>query len=492
MSKRTRINQRKRPVVVQQAAPTKAIVINHAVQAEALRVTAKEVPQIKQYIPPKSVVPAEKLQSALAMDSTDYAYVNTCYGGQHFQGYPYLAMLAQRPEFRKMSETIAREMTRAWIDVICTGGEDKSERIQQIEAALVKYKVQDCFRKMAEYDGLYGRGQIYIDVKTPNNIVARDDNEELKTALIIDKAKIKQGSLIGFTPIEPVWTYPGAYNADKPLDPNYYRPTLWYVMGQTVHASRLLTFISREVPDILKAAYNFGGLSLSQMAEPYVDNWIRTRNSIGDMVHSFSISCFSTNMSGTLSGEANTGIFQRIDLFNRIRDNRGAMVLDKESEEFFQVNTPLSGLHELQAQAQEQMASVSSIPLVFLLGITPQGLNASSEGEILVFETTIHAMQELIFSAHLKTVIDIIQLNEFGEIDPDITFKFNPLREQTPKEQAENRKADADADVVLVGAGIITPDESRARLAADPDSPYHGLELNGDIPEDDDMDDDNA
>ncbi|WP_163505183.1 anti-CBASS protein Acb1 family protein, partial [Escherichia coli] len=75
-----------------------------------------------------------------------------------------------------------------------------------------------------------------------------------------------------------------------PLAADYYKPQSWYVMGKEVHASRFLSFVSRPVPDVLKAAYNFGGLSLSQIAEPYVDNWIRTRDSVGDMVHSYSTS----------------------------------------------------------------------------------------------------------------------------------------------------------------------------------------------------------
>jgi hypothetical protein len=48
-------------------------------------------------------------------------------------------------------------------------------------------------------------------------------------------------------------------------------------MSREVHRSRLLTFIGRELPDILKPAYAFGGLSMSQMLKPYVDNRLRSR-----------------------------------------------------------------------------------------------------------------------------------------------------------------------------------------------------------------------
>ncbi|MGC9868528.1 anti-CBASS protein Acb1 family protein, partial [Escherichia coli] len=105
---------------------------------------------------------------------------------------------------------------------------------------------------------------------------------------------------------------------------------------------------------------------------------------------------------------------------------RGLLMLDKTNEEFFQFNTPLSGLDTLQAQAQEHMFFVSAIPSVKFAGLSPTGLNASSEGEIRVFYDTIAALATRLLKKPLKKVLDIIQLSEFGDIDPDITFEFEP------------------------------------------------------------------
>ncbi|CAK8736326.1 hypothetical protein SODG_000038 [Sodalis praecaptivus] len=285
-----------------------------------------------------------------------------------------------------------------------------------------------------------------------------------------------------------MWTYPGMYNADNPLSDDFYQPTEWYVMGKTVHASRLLNFVSRPVPDMLKAAYNFGGLSLTQMAEPYVNNWLRTRDSVGDTLHTFSLSGIKTKLGTALQGKCDPGYLLRAELFNQTRDNRGLLILDKQEEDFFQVNTPLSGLDTLQAQAQEHMFFVSGIPSVKFAGLSPTGLNASSEGEIRVFYDTISALQEKLFRKPLKRVLDIIQLSEFGDIDPDITFEFEPLHELTREQLATLRKTEAETDQIYAGVGAVTNNEVREKLAADPDSPYSRLDLRGDI----DIDDDEA
>lgn len=442
--------------------------------------------EFAKYEPPVGVIPDDIRTAVLAMDSTPYDSLNGSYpdfvfGG--FPGYPYLAQLAQLPEYRRMVSVIAEEMTRKWIKVKAAGDgdESKAERVALLVAAMERYKVQDVFRLAIEHDGFFGRGQIYIDVRSPLGLSAWTDREELQSKLFVSNKKITPGSLVGFRVIEPVWTYPGIYNADNPLSDDFYKPAEWYVMGKTVHASRMLDLVSRPVPDMLKAAYNFGGLSLTQIAEPYVSNWLRTRDSVGDVLHSFSLSGIMTNMANILTGKNDPNYAKRAELYNRTRDNRGLLMLDKTSEEFFQFNTPLSGLDTLQAQAQEHMFFVSAIPSVKFAGLSPTGLNASSEGEIKVFYDTIAAGASRLLKHPLKRVMDIIQLSEFGEIDPDITFEFEPLHEMTREQLATIRKTEAETDQIYESVGAVTNNEVREKLASDPNSPYSGLDLSGEI-----------
>ncbi len=298
--------------------------------------------------------------------------------GLAWLGYPYLAELAQRPEYRRISETLAREMTRQWVKLTAKGEEDKSDKLAVLDAAMTKFRVQEAFRRGAELDGFFGRGQVYIDTGATNN------PDELATPLTVDPRKIRTGGLKGLKVIEPVWTYASGYDTANPLSEHFYRPQAWFVMGKKLHRSRLLTFIGRELPDLLKPAYGFSGLSMSQMARPYVDNWIRTRQSVSDLLHSFSVSGIKTDMEAVLAGGGGQDMLNRIEMFNAYRDNGGMMLLNQATEEFFNVATPLGTLDHLQAQAQEQMASVSGIPLVKLLGITPSGLNACLPGDTMI------------------------------------------------------------------------------------------------------------
>lgn len=455
------------------------------------------------------------LGEPLAMDDANtapmWAYVNQANCGLGFPGYPYLAELAQRSEYRAPVETIAAEATREWIDVTVHGKASKKKRkargekveesiakdaapeanadtapendetedkIEALEAALEEFKVRDSFKRLSEIDGFFGRSQLYIDIDSGRG----DRNERDQLPLVVDPKTIPKGSLRGFQPVEPLWTSPYSYNTTDPTLPSFYKPTAWFVMGRRIHASRLLTFISREVPDMLKPAYNFGGLSLSQLMEPYVFQWLRTRNSVSDLIYNFSIIVLKTDMAAVLAdkggaagAKAGMGFFDRLKLFTQTRSNQALMTIDKTREELEQIAVPLSGLEKLQAQAQEHMAAPSHIPLVKLTGITPDGLNASSEGEIQVWYDWIRSYQIAFYSKHLKHVLDVIQLHLFGHIDESIGYEFKPLSSPTVKELSEIRKANAETDATYVDKGVISPEEVRERVSSDPQSGYDNL-----------------
>lgn len=422
---------------------------------------------------PPGVVPAGSTAPVLAMDATAYAYAGENYGAAGFPGYPYLVNLSTRSEFRAMAAALSTELTREWIELTSASEDgDEDAKLPEIEAELKRLDIRGVFQKAAEHDCYFGRAQLFVELR----------GHERAMPLILSNKTVEKGSLVRVVPIEPMWTTPSMYNSLDPAAPDFYRPTKWYMLGQEVHASRMLTIVTRELPDMLKPAFNFGGMSLSQLAEPYVDNWLRTRQSVSDLINNFSITALATSMDQVLSGaDDGTDLFARATLFTTGRSNKGLMLLDKEREELVQVNTPLGGLHELQAQAQEQMCSVSRMPAIVLTGISPSGLNASSEGEIRTFYDWITAQQEAHYRAPLEVILKLVQLSLYGEIDEDIGFKFVPLYQMTPAEEAEIRSKNATSATAYINAGVIDPSEERERLARDPASGYQGLDTSIEI-----------
>lgn len=448
--------------------------------------------------PPKAT-PPKALQMAMdsAIEWSGNAWQAGYFGelggeGLAFLGYPYLAELAQRPEYRVISETIATEMTRKWIKIkgSGTGKDNKDSKIKELQAEFDRLEVRERFKELAIQDGFFGRSHLFLDFGADANLNA--DTDELASPIgdgtndELNKSKIKKGSLKRLQTVEAMWAYPTTYNATNPLQADWYNPQVWYVMGKQVHASRLLKFIGHPVPDLLKPAYSFGGLSLSQLAKPYVDIWLKTRESVGELIHAFSVMVLSTDLSTILQPGQAGGLLARIAMFNALRDNQGTFVVNKDTEDFKNVSVPLAGLHELQSQSQEHMMSVARIPAVKFTGMQPAGLNASSEGELRAWNDTIHATQESFFRPNLTRVFRFAQLSLWGAVDPDLSFEFEPLEELDPREIAEVRKLEAETDDILVnGVAALRPEEVRERVASDPDTPYASLDVE-DVPDEPD------
>ncbi len=415
--------------------------------------------------------------SAAAAWATENAIYSAYAEGLIFLGYPYLASLTQRPEYRLIIETIAGEMTREWVELKSVAEDDKTDKIRKINDEMKRLKVREVFRAAAIGDGSFGRGHIFIDTGDTDN------SEELAMPIgdgrnELSRQKVEKGGLKGLLNLEAMWAYPLTYNATNPLKADWYRPEKWLAMGNTVHRTRLLTVIGRPVPDLLKPSYSFGGISLSQLVKPYVENWLRTRQSVSDLIHSFSILALKTNLDTSLSPEsAGPDLENRADLFTLYRDNKGLLLLDKEKEDLVNISIPLSTLDELQAQAQEHMASISHIPLVILLGLSPHGLNATAEPEIRAFYAWVKAFQALLFGDALDTVLGFIQLSLFGEVDPDIVYEWKDLWQLDAAGKAAIQKTKADTRAVDLDSGTIIPEEARKAAAADPDSQYAGLDL---------------
>jgi phage-related protein (TIGR01555 family) len=433
-------------------------------------------------------MPTEADGLVLAMDSgykeqlaTDSAAEPAAWGfssgnigpGLAFLGYPYLAELQQITEYRTPCESLATEMTRRWGKLKNIGKTDLTDKIKEITQCIDDMKVRERFRWGAYITESFGRSHLFVSIK------GQDEDGPRQLPL----TEIKKGDLLGFRTVEPYWVTPYAWNATHPERPDFYKPSSWFVLGRKTHATRMLTFIFREVPDLLKPAYSFGGISMTQLMMPYVNRWLRTAKNVNDLINIFSIVTLSTDLAAMLQAPIDSpkSLLSRVRAFTQTRDNRGMMVVNKGTEELAVNDVSLGSLDKLQAQAQEHMATPARMSLLKFFGITPSGLNATAEPEITAQNDYVHSMQEHGFNYNMKIVLILIQMHLYGKVEADLVWEWLNLYEPNGKEKAEIRKADADRDSAYIEKNVISPDEVRNRLRMDPESGYDGLE--GDAPE---------
>ena len=94
------------------------------------------------------------------------------------------------------------------------------------------------------------------------------------------------------------------------------------------------------------------------------------------------------------------------------------------------------------------------------MGISPSGFNATGESDIRNYYDHIKAKQEL-YRDQLQTILNVLQLVYFGEIDDSISFKFKEVGGDDVANNANVFKTQVDTLTTLQSAGVIDNTEAR-------------------------------
>ena len=397
-----------------------------------------------------------------------------------FLGYAMLSNISQEALIRAGVETIADEMTRKFVewtydDDDGNEAEKKEKLIMDMEGQAAKYKLKETFNDALIKDGNFGGCLIYIDV-------GDIDDEEAAEPLVLKKETFKKGMFRGFKVIEPINIYPGSYNTSDPTNEDYFKPEYWYVLGRRYHASRFIYIASNEAPLLLKPAYNFFGIPRAQLALDYVAQFVANRESAQELLNKFSLTCWKTNMAQELQGKSLGDLTNRAKLFNKMKHNTGVMLLDKESEDMVQINTPLGGVRDIVEMSLNLLTAVWRIPKIKYLGEGEGGLNASSVEQMRSFYDFILSQKEKVLTQPMEIVLKIFQLNLGYDINESLGFKFPSMVEMDESERANLNKMQADRDNIYLSAGVISQQEVRQRLSMDKNSGYSMIDID-DVPE---------
>lgn len=389
---------------------------------------------------------------------TQHAYDLGQYPITSFVGYGVLQQIAQQGLIRACIQTVSDDLSRKWIKI---DGCDDPHKLEIIENELKKLHIKDLFHKAVTTTGYMGGAFIFIDTG--------EDDLTLPLAINDLSAELKEGSKVKFVVVDPVNVSPIEYNCIDPLRDDYMRPRMWQVLGKRVHASRLLPFVENQPPMLLKPNYNFLGIPQAQILWDYVMHFNQTRASTARLLEKISLLVVQTDMDAVLSDEHGIELFDaKMEFLERYRNNDSVFVCDKESEGVMNVQTTIAGCTDVVRQSLELIACINRTPAVKLLGISPSGFNATGESDLKNYYDYISSKQEL-YREQIQTIINVIQLCEFGTIDPAITFKFEPLNEENKASQAMTAQTKIGALTQLVDRQAMSAEELRTAVREDED-----------------------
>lgn len=424
----------------------------------------------------------------LAMDSADlgaksmYQYYQntvptvllTWYASQSFIGYQTCEYIAQHWLVDKACSMPCDDAARNGYEITVNDGvsDIKPDVLDAIKKADEKYRLNYHMVEFARKNRVFGIRIAMFDMQG----VEYNDDYYLKP-FNIDSVKPK--SYKGIIQIDPYWVTPELdfEAAANPASQYFYEPTWWRVNSRRIHRTHLIIIRNSEVGDLLKPTYFYGGVSIPQKMFERVYAAERCANEAPQLLLTKRSGVLSTDAAAALANEGN--FRRKLEQQNFLRDNYSTRVIDKENEAYNQFDTALADVDTAIMTQYQICSGIAGVPITKLLGTSLKGFMASGEFEESNYHENLKGIQTHNFSPllqrHHELLIRSEIMVEFNIPLFEVTHVWKPLDSTTTKGKAENNKLKAEADAALVGAGILSPDEPRKRLANDEDSGYNGL-----------------
>ena len=152
-----------------------------------------------------------------------------------------------------------------------------------------------------------------------------------------------------------------------------------------------------------------------------------------------------------MTGEAEAALIKRFTVSNTMKSIHNAVIKDAADEwETRELN--LSGMPELMLTYLAIVAGAASMPATVLLGKSPDGMNATGDGDLQNWERTLDGWRESKLRPALNK-LDSVLMPAAGVTSGDVWWDFGPLREEPPVEIIAREKARAEAVKVAIDAG---------------------------------------
>jgi hypothetical protein len=407
----------------------------------------------------------EMATPAVNMQGTSKDIVYTFFSKFGFIGWQQCALLAQHWLISNACSIPAKDAIRnGWINTFAdtdkeaTGEEKEKEQkfLNELnEITNTKFKLSEKIIQWITKCNIYGIGialpQIDgIDYEKPYN-----------------PDGIKKGSFKGISIIDPYWLTPqfDQEAMTDPTNPDFYKPTHYLTAdGKKIHASHFIIIKRKEVPDILKPSYYFGGIPLTQEIYERVYAAEKSANEQPLLLLTKRVNGWKVDLNEFFANPEKYE--QRIRNFTDKRDNQGILLIDHE-DDMFQIDTTLSDLDQVVMSQYKLVAAVARIPVDKLFELNPSGtLSNSGDYNVKNYTQDLNTIQNDQCKPFIDRINEIVMRSYYDRKDM-IAIIFNPTDNPTAAEQATNVKTEVDTLQALISNNVITTEEARQKLISD-------------------------
>lgn len=345
---------------------------------------------------------------------------------------------------RKLVNIPAFDMVRAWRDL-----QAEPDTIEAIEAEERRLQIRAKVLKALKWSRLFGGAAIVLGVRQGTNPaeplkIESVGKGDLQYAHVVSRYELGVGEL------------------DRdPMSPNFGGPTYYTLSGArggqvNIHPSRVLRFGGEDVPEFGRT--DTWGDSVLLALDEAVKNAGLATGGIASLISEAKVDVFKIkDLTKNVRDTAYVARLQaRFALANEAKSTVNALVVDAE-EEWEQKQISFDQLPDLARLYLSIAAAAGDIPATRFLSQSPDGMNATGEGDLRNYYDRLSAGQDMDLRPVLEQLDEIMVRSATGSRPDDYYWTFAPLWQLSETDKASIFKNKADAARALAGTGGLSP-----------------------------------
>lgn len=360
---------------------------------------------------------------------------------------------------RRIIDTIAEDMCKNWYALRGVSPEMLSRFAREEKRGHVRERVLSALKWARLYGGAAGL------------MLIEGQEDRLDTPL--DLNEIQPGQFRG------VWVcdrFSGVTPSSETVcdlsDPDYGLPERYEFSAQsaryTVHHSRVLRFVSRELPAQEQACESFWGASELEHVYDELVKRDATSANIAQLIFQANLRVLKMSDFGEIlassSENAQRDLYAALRAQNQLMSSMGLQVLDREDS--FETHAyAFSGISDVYELFMLDVAGAAEIPSTRLFGRSPAGLNATGEGDLRTYYDSVRQKQQSCLRPALEKLVPVLAMSAWGCVPEELDFDFNPVRDLTDAERAALARQHTETVTAAFSAGLISQEAALSELS---------------------------
>ena len=362
----------------------------------------------------------------------------------------------------RIIDTPSEDMTRAWYRLSCSADGKDIHALRRLEA---RHSVKQELTNALRWARLYGGSLALMVIRGEEDRLDRPLDMDLllpgcfQGLLVLDRAQGIQPSYALVSDIDdPDFGLPESYTVQ--LDAEHCRSV-------TLHHSRVLRFVGRELPRGETVRENYWGASEMEHIQDELLKRSAVSANIAQLIFQANITTLKMSDFGDVLGagtdEQRRSVEYAMGVENRLRTSFGIQLLSRDDS---LENHPYSfaGLSDIYEQFMMDMAGAAEIPATKLFGRSPQGMNATGESDLRNYYDMIASLQERQLRPALERLLPVMAVSCWGYVPEDLEFVFEPAMTSSSAERAELLRNLGTEVIAAYQCGLLTREQALDEL----------------------------